>query len=222
VAELMTSHDTVIQDPPIIVKLFNDARFAWLWTVLRLYVGWQLLSAGWAKFANPAWVETGEALKAFWAESLAMPTRGTHLVICPWYKTGIAFMLNGGHYVWFSRLIISAEIAVGLALIVGAFTGIAALLAAFMSWNLLMSGCTGVNALILPLALALALAWKIAGHQGLDRLLLPRIGMPWNRNVAANASAGQSPGQAPCIQKTTPAKRSASFSPSVGPLDKIK
>jgi thiosulfate dehydrogenase [quinone] large subunit len=196
VTELMTSRNTVIQDPPIIVKPLNDIRFAWLWTALRLYVGWQLLSAGWAKFADPAWVETGEALKVFWAESLTLPTQGTHFVICSWYKAYIAFMLNGGHYIWFSRLIIFAEIAVGLALITGAFTAIAALLAAFMSWNLLMSGCTGANALILPLALALVPAWKIAGYQGLDRLLLPKIGTLWGRNVTLSVSTGQPPGQA--------------------------
>jgi thiosulfate dehydrogenase [quinone] large subunit len=185
--ELMTSSKIVIRDHPIVVNLLNDNRFAWPWTALRLYLGWQFLSAGWAKFTDPAWVETGEALKAFWAESLAMPTQGTHFAICPWYKAGIAFMSNGGHYKWFSRLIISAEMVVGLALIIGAFTGLAALLAAFMSWNLLMSGCTGLNVLIFPLALLLALAWKVAGYQGLDRLLLPKIGALWSRKVVTNA-----------------------------------
>lgn len=189
----ITSQDVTIQAPPSIAALFNDVRLSWVWMALRLYLGWHFLSAGWVKYSSPAWLENGEALKLFWAESLTMPTQGTHFTICPWYKTALDFLVQGGHYAWLSRLVISGEIVVGLALLVGSLTGLAALLASFACWNQLMCGCTGANVSIFPLTLLLALAWKTAGYQGLDRFILPKVGALWSHRATTNAPTTQSP-----------------------------
>jgi len=44
-----------LEDPPIARKLFGEVRFAWVWLILRLYIGWEWLNAGWGKLQNPTW-----------------------------------------------------------------------------------------------------------------------------------------------------------------------
>ena len=66
-----------------------------------------------------------------------------------------------------------------IALILGAFTGIAAFFGALMNWNFMMAGSASSNPLLFVLALGLVMAWKIAGYIGLDYFLLPLIGTPW-------------------------------------------
>ena len=36
-------------EPPAARRLFGSTTFAWLWLVLRLYLGWEWLVSGWAK-----------------------------------------------------------------------------------------------------------------------------------------------------------------------------
>src|SRR3954453_2429141 len=47
-----------IQDPPIARFLFQStAVMAWTWLVVRLYVGYDFLIAGWHKFTTSAWMD---------------------------------------------------------------------------------------------------------------------------------------------------------------------
>ncbi len=68
---------------------------------------------------------------------------------------------------------------VGIALIVGALTGIMAFLGEFMNWNFIMAGTASSNPLLMVVAIGLMLAWKTAGYWGVDRVLLPILGTPW-------------------------------------------
>jgi thiosulfate dehydrogenase [quinone] large subunit len=54
-----------VNDPPLAQKLFNSTYAAWLWLPLRIWLGYQWLDAALHKIDNPAWVQTGEALKGF-------------------------------------------------------------------------------------------------------------------------------------------------------------
>ena len=74
------------------------------------------------------------------------------------------------------------ELLVGIALILGGFTGIAAFAGSFMNWNFIMAGSASTNGLMLTLAIFLILVWKVAGWYGLDRRLLPYLGTPWARS----------------------------------------
>jgi thiosulfate dehydrogenase [quinone] large subunit len=76
-------------------------------------------------------------------------------------------------------LVMWGEILVGIALILGALTGIAAFFGAFMNWNYIMAGTASTNAWLGLLAIFLVMAWKVAGWYGLDRWLLPLLGTPW-------------------------------------------
>jgi thiosulfate dehydrogenase (quinone) large subunit len=40
---------TSLPEPPISQFLFADTRLSWIWLVLRIYVAWQWLQAGYEK-----------------------------------------------------------------------------------------------------------------------------------------------------------------------------
>jgi len=172
------------EDPPVLKTLFGDTRFAWLWLPIRLFLGWEWLSHGIEKLGNPKWTVTGDALRGFWDRAIAMPAPpGKPPIAYGWYRDFVEGLLTGGHYSWFAKLVVFAELAIGVALIVGAFTGIAAFFGGFMNWNFLMAGTAATNPLLFVLATWLVLAWKNAGWIGADRYLLPYLGTPWKRGA---------------------------------------
>ncbi len=180
-----TKSGRIIEDPPIARFLFSDTRFAPVWTVIRVLIGLSWLEAGLAKFSNPAWMQTGDALKGFWTSAVAVPETGHAAITFGWYRSFLQGMLDAGAYTWFAKLVVFGEILVGVALILGAFVGIAAVFAALMNWNYIMAGSASSNGLFLIAAIALVLAWKTAGYYGLDFFLLPRLGTPWTRRKVA-------------------------------------
>jgi len=111
----------------------------------------------------------------------AGPAEGRPPIAFDWYRNFIQFMLDNGWYTWFAPLIAWGETLIGIALILGALTGIAAFFGAFMNWNFIMAGAASTNGMLLTLAVLLVLAWKVAGWWGLDRWLLPLLGTPWYR-----------------------------------------
>lgn len=194
----------IITDPPLARLLFSDTRVAALWTVIRVLVGWAWLSAGWGKLSNPAWMSTGEALKGFWTSAVAIPESGRAAISFDWYRSFLQSMLDNGSYVWFSKLIVAGEILVGLALIVGAFVGIAAFFAALMNWNYIMAGSASTNGLLLVGAIVLILAWKTAGYYGADYFLLKRLGTPWSHRQSAGAqTAAEAQADASTLRHTS-------------------
>src|SRR4029453_4845628 len=99
----------------------------------------------------------------------------------------IEAMLGAQAYTWFSDLVVYGELLVGVGLILGALTGIAAFFGAFMNWNYIMAGSSSTNGWLGGLAIFLILAWKVAGWYGLDRWLLPLLGTPWQPGELAEA-----------------------------------
>lgn len=167
------------EDPPVAQALFGDVRWAWVWLILRLYLGWEWLSAGWGKVINPAWVgsDAGKAIGGFVQGALGKTT-GTHPDVQGWYA---AFLQNVvlSHPVFWSYLVSFGELLVGIALILGLFTGIAAFIGSFMNANYLLAGAVSINPILFVIATWLVLAWKTAGWWGLDRWVLPALGTPW-------------------------------------------
>jgi thiosulfate dehydrogenase [quinone] large subunit len=119
-------------------------------------------------------------LGGFWANATAIPENGRPPIAFDWYRDFITFMLDRGWNTWFADVVMWGEILIGIALIIGAFVGIAAFAGAFMNWNFIMAGAASTNGLLFALAILLILAWKVAGWYGLDRWLLPLIGTPWS------------------------------------------
>jgi thiosulfate dehydrogenase [quinone] large subunit len=96
-------------------------------------------------------------------------------------------LLDSGSYVWFAKLVAVGELLVGVALIIGAFVGIAAFFGAFMNWNFIMAGSASTNGFLLVALLLIVLAWKVAGYYGADFFLLRRLGTPWGRGETISA-----------------------------------
>ncbi len=183
--------DVVIPDPPFAHALFGTTRFAWLWLIIRLFLGWQWISSGWGKITGGTWA-SGESLKGFWTNAVSIPEEGRPPISYDWYRALIQFMLDNGWYTWFADVVMWSEFFIGLALIVGAFVGLAAFAGAFLNWNFIMAGTASTNGFLFVLAIALILAWKVAGWYGLDRWLLPLLGTPWDNRQPPGAEPAPS------------------------------
>jgi thiosulfate dehydrogenase [quinone] large subunit len=184
--------DITLHNPPFVHTLFSTTKFAWLWAIIRLYVGYEWIAAGVRKVQDPAWMNGGEALKGFWTKALAVE-QSQPKIAYDWYRDFINYMLTNGWYTWFAKLVAFGELLVGVALVVGAFVGIAAFFSAFMNWNYVMAGSASTNAMLLTLAILLIIAWKVAGWYGLDRYLLRSISSLRGSDVAyANDTSSSS------------------------------
>ena len=179
---VQTAPSTISQipEPSVTRFLFADTRLAPLWTIIRLYLGYEWLIAGWGKLTNPAgvWVgdKAGAAITGFLNGALS--------------KTSGEYPDVQGFYSWFihnialpnaavlSYIVTFGELLVGIALILGLLTGIAAFFGGFMNANFLLAGTVSVNPVLFVLATLLVLAWRVSGLWGLDRFGLPWLGVP--------------------------------------------
>ena len=127
------SHGRYVQDPPIARFLFSDKRSSWIWLVLRVWLGIQWIDAAMHKINDPAWVTTGAALKGFWTGAVKIPETGRPAIAFDWYRDFLNMLLQSGSYTWFGKLVAYGEFLIGVALIVGAFVGVAAFFGAFMN-----------------------------------------------------------------------------------------
>jgi thiosulfate dehydrogenase [quinone] large subunit len=173
------SKSRYIDDSPVARELFSSIRWAWIWLILRLYVGWEWVQAGWGKLHNPAWTgsKAGTAITGFVTNALTKAS-GDHPDVQGWYAWFLQHMVLT-HAMFWSYLISWGESLVGVALILGLFTGIAAFFGSIMNMNYLLAGTVSTNPILFVIATWLVLAWKTAGWWGLDRWILSALGTPW-------------------------------------------
>lgn len=155
------------------IKVFfiEDNRSAIFWVVIRIYVGWAWLEAGWSKLISGMWLgdNAGNIIKGFLNGALAK-TGGEHPDVMGWY----AWLIN---HVFIpsapllSYLVVFGEIIVGIALIIGLCTKKAAKIGAFMNINYLFAGTVSTNPILLLLQLFLIKGNKVAGWLGVDRFM---------------------------------------------------
>ena len=170
---------------------FTNPMSAPLWFVIRLYVGYAWLSAGWEKVMNPAWFggEAGAAITGFvqgalrkTAEFCAPAPAACHPDVQLWYASFLKSVVLPNALPWANAIAVG-ELLVGLGLIFGAVTGIAALFGLFMNLNFMLAGTVSVNPILFTLSIFLILAWRVAGYWGLDRFINPRFfGVTLNRS----------------------------------------
>lgn len=152
---------------------------------IRLFLGWEWLEAGWHKFQDPRWLETGEALRAYWERAAAIPKPpGKPPIAYPLYRSVIQYMLENGWESWFNTFIIFGEILIGIGLILGALTGIAVFFGLLMNFSFLYAGSASSNPTFIILGIFIIIGWRVAGWWGLDRILLPWLGTPWEPGAA--------------------------------------
>lgn len=162
-----------VPEPPLSRFLFADTRLSWLWLLLRVWLGWQWLTAGWNKVGAPAWTgeNAGAAVRGFLSGALEKELPGWYA----WFIETLA-LPNAPAFGW---LIAWGEVLVGIALILGALTGVAAFFGTLMNLAFLLAGTVSSNPLMFVVGTWLVLAWRNAGWYGLDRWLLPALGTPW-------------------------------------------
>jgi thiosulfate dehydrogenase [quinone] large subunit len=186
---LMTHKGQVIQDPPFVQRLLNAPWAGWLWVPFRVWLGVKWLTSGLGKLPNSGWWQTGEALRGFWSAAVSIPESGRPPIAFDWYRTFIQALIDAQAWTWFAKVVVIGEIAIGVALILGAFTGIAAFAGGLMNWNFMMAGSASVNPMFFVISVGLILAWKVSGRVGADYFLLPWIGTPWRRSMPAASPA---------------------------------
>jgi thiosulfate dehydrogenase (quinone) large subunit len=176
----------LVEDPPIAQALFASTKWAWIWVPLRLWLGYQWIEGAEHKITDPAWMQSGAAIKAFWTRALAVnPQTGKDLITFGWYRDFLNLLVSTNSQVWFGKLIAVGELLVGLGLIFGALVGVAASFGGLMNWSFLMAGTVSTNPLLFAVTGLIILAWKTAGYYGLDRYLLPALGTPWKQHEPA-------------------------------------
>src|SRR5256714_1861610 len=190
---------TQVPEPPIARFLFADTRMAWLWLIVRLYVGYQWITAGLEKLTgysftfdasfgqklSSPWVfgaHDGAAIKGFVAGALAQ-TGGAHPAVQGWYASFLQSVVLPNATL-FAYLVTFGEVLIGLGLIFGVLTGIAAFFGVFMNLNFLLAGAGSVNPIICVLALFLVLARPLFGFFCIYSSLLPLLGTPRSRTLA--------------------------------------
>jgi thiosulfate dehydrogenase [quinone] large subunit len=152
-----------------------------LWFVIRMYVGATWFLAGWEKVISPAWGSSGTAVTGFVSGALKL-TSGAHPAVQGWYAWFLQQVVtpNAG---LFSFMITWGEVAVGLGLLLGLLTGIAAGFGVLMNMNFLLAGAVSINPVLGVLGLFLCLSWRVCGWIGIDSRLLPALGLPWKPGV---------------------------------------
>jgi thiosulfate dehydrogenase (quinone) large subunit len=171
-------HETHIPEPRIARFLFADTRIAPVWLILRLWLGYQWLQAAWGKWTEGGWVGKGAggAVKGF-AQGAIAQTTGEHPQVTGWYADFLENVVVPNAAV-FSYLVIFGEMLVGIALVLGVFTGIAAFFGVFMNASYMFAGVAGANPLMAIVGVLLILAWRVAGWWGLDHWVLRAVGVP--------------------------------------------
>jgi thiosulfate dehydrogenase [quinone] large subunit len=168
-----------IEGPAVTRFLFSNSRAGLIWLPVRLFLGLTWLGSGWGKATGEGWLDGGESLRAYWERAVAIPEQGRPPISYDWYRDFIQFLLDNNAESWFAYLIVLGEIAIGLGLVFGALTGIAAFFGATMNMSFLLAGSASTNPIMFTFAIGLMLAWKVAGYYGVDRYLLPMLGTPW-------------------------------------------
>ena len=172
------------QEPHWARFLFASRSAAWLWLVVRLYLAYVWLPAGWEKISSGKWLfGDGASVAGLVGKVIADP--GTP----SWYASFLTSVVqpNAG---LFATLVALGEFAVGLGLLVGLLTGIAAFFGVFMNANYVLSGVLSSNPVMIVLGALVMLAWRNAGWIGLDRWLIPWV---HDRFYAAPASRAVPP-----------------------------
>jgi thiosulfate dehydrogenase [quinone] large subunit len=147
---------------------------AYLYLGIRIFLGWQWIDAGWHKITDPAWLN-GAAIRGYWERAVTIPEEGRAAISYPIYRSFLQGLLDADANSWFGPLIAYSEFLVGLAIILGALTAIAAFGGIMMNFAFLYAGSASSNPTLLLFGLLLTWGWRVAGWIGLDRWILPLV-----------------------------------------------
>ena len=180
-----------VEGPAFARYLFSNTRAGLFWLPIRLFLGFSWLSSGLGKALGEegGWLDGGSSLLGYWERAVSIPEEGRPPITYDWYRDFLTFLVDSNHEGWFAYVVVFGEILVGIGLVLGALTGIAAFFGAMMNMSFLLAGSASTNPVLFTAAIGLILAWRVAGYYGLDRWLLPMLGTPWRAPVAERPPA---------------------------------
>ena len=136
-------------------------------TVLRIWLGYHWITAGWGKITG------GFATEGFLNHALTLAT-GEHPAVAGWWAT---FLENFAipNSALFDILVPYGEFLVGLGLLLGALTRSAAFFGLVMNMAFLLSGTVSTNPTMIIVSVLILVAGYNAGKIGVDGLFLRRF-----------------------------------------------
>jgi thiosulfate dehydrogenase [quinone] large subunit len=161
--------------------LYRSHGASLLWLVVRVWLGYQWLNAGyqkiWGSEHSAFWFGNGAAVKGFAAAGVAGSASGKGGASYGWWA-GFLHNFVIPNASWIAKLVSIGELLIGVALILGLLTGAAALAGLSLNLIYMFSGSAGVNPAFAVLAVLLVLAWRNAGWLGLDRFIFGGARVP--------------------------------------------
>lgn len=161
------------------IKLLRQSRiFTVLLTCLRIYIGFQWLQSGLGKILGP---------DAFTSSSLinGAINDSSHY---PWFQSFLTFITDGGQSTAiFDFLMPWTQILIGLALMLGAFTLLAAFVGILMNFSFLLAGAVSINPTFIVIQFVILVGGFNSAMLGLDYLIVPwlRKHLPFLHNDIA-------------------------------------
>ena len=155
------------------MKLFKHKFFSIVWAALRIWLGYQWISAGWVKVTGSGWVGStaGTAITGFLNGAVAKAS-GAHPSVQFWYADFIKNIALP-NATTFSYLVAFGEILAGISLILGALTVVGLIAGALMNLNYMLAGTTSINPIMYTVTFILLFVGSNAYSVGIDHFILP-------------------------------------------------
>lgn len=176
------SSHVAVEEPRLVQILFQSTgtEVALGWLLVRVWVGWQWVQMGWQDLSEPGRLESlGRVTLAHWiawSDSVGAETGAFERWQAPFYQS----LADVHAESLVPGLLAAAQISAGLAVALGGFVGIFAAFGTLASLTgIMVTGSSGAGPVVALPAVLLVLAWRNAGHLGLDRYLLRAFGAPW-------------------------------------------
>jgi len=154
---------------------FRSSAASLIWLVVRLWLGYQWMNAGyqkiWGSEKSAFWFGGGAGVKGFATAGVAGSATGKGGASYGWWA-GFLHNFVIPNASWIAKFIALGELVIGIALVLGLFTGLVALCALILNLVYMFTGSAGVNPAYAILEVPLILAWRNAGYLGLDRFAL--------------------------------------------------
>lgn len=146
--------------------LRQDKRISILLAVLRVYVGYTWLVAGWGKISGGQFDASG-----FLQGAVAKAT-GDHPAVQGWWAVFLKNVAIPNAEV-FNTLVSYGELLVGIGLLVGCFTKTAVFFGMMMNFSYMFSGTTSTNPQLVLLSVFILVSAMNAGRYGVDGMIMP-------------------------------------------------
>jgi thiosulfate dehydrogenase [quinone] large subunit len=165
------------------MKWLRENKYAaMLLTLIRLYLGWRWLTAGWGKISAATPFDASGFVKGAIAKPIM--ENGTDNLVYPNY---VAFLKNFAlpNIKIFNLLVPWGEFLIGMGLILGCLTAAAAFFGIMLNFIYLFAGSLSSNPWMVLLGFIIIVAGSNAGKIGIDYVLIPNLRSLFKQNAHA-------------------------------------